>query len=365
MKSVENILKIAHQYKKKLNNHFYASMALDKPLDKLTKHERNALFFLCIETPMELCKFFNIPFNTMENIINHPVYTQYTIPKKKGGERIIFAPNKPLKNIQQQLNYYLQAYYLWIKPSEVHGFVVNPHYLGKHCNIVENAKVHTRKKYLLNIDLKDFFPSITARRVKDIFSSHYLNFNEQLATALTLLCTYQGKLTIGAPTSPVISNYICYQLDTDLKKISKTNSWSYTRYADDLTFSSDQAISSDHILDIILIIQQHHFEINTKKLRLKTANQKQTVTGLTVNEKVNVDRKLIKKIRAMLHDLTNNGLEIATKKNFNLSNDIDEKYQSKFIHRLEGYINFVGQVRGINDALYIKQKKALVSYKNV
>jgi RNA-directed DNA polymerase len=79
---------------------------------------------------------------------------------------------------------------------------------------------------------------------------------------------------------------------------------------------------------------------------------------------VNVDRKLIKKIRAMLHDLNTNGLETATKKHFNLLNDIDEKYQSKFIHRLEGYINFVGQVRGINDALYIKQKKALVSYKN-
>ncbi|MGL5913861.1 MAG: reverse transcriptase family protein, partial [Bacteroidales bacterium] len=276
---------------------------------------------------------------------------------KRGGERQIFAPEKKLKTIQKQLNYFLQAYYLWIKPAEVHGFVVHPHYLETYCNIVENAKIHTRKKCVLNIDLKDFFPSITAKQVKNIFTSHYFNFGDQLATALTFLTCYQSKLPIGAPTSPVISNFVCSQLDNELITFCKNNHLNFTRYADDLTFSSDSLISNDITLSIIKLIQQNNFEVNEKKLHLKTSNRKQIVTGLTVNEKVNVDRKLLKKIRAMLHDFTTNGIELATKRHFHINN-VELQHRLKFIQRLEGYINFVGQVRGKTDSLYRKQKIA-------
>ena len=164
--------------------------------------------------------------------------------------------------------------------------------------------------------------------------------------------------------SAVISNFICYQLDADLKTFSQNNELAFTRYADDLTFSSNTAISKDTILEIIQLIRQNNFEVNPQKLRLKTNNRKQTVTGLTVNEKVNVDRKLLKKIRAMLHDLTQNGVQQAVKKHFN-TNYVDEKNTAKFIYRLEGYINFVGQVRGKTDSLYIKQKAALNNVFNI
>jgi RNA-directed DNA polymerase len=91
-------------------------------------------------------------------------------------------------------------------------------------------------------------------------------------------------------------------------------------------------------------------------LRLKTNNRKQIVTGLTVNEKVNVDRKLLKKIRAMLHDFTRNGIDAATQKHFNLKSAATTQHLAKFIQRLEGYINFIGLVRGKNDALYLRSK---------
>ncbi len=133
----------------------------------------------------------------------------------------------------------------------------------------------------------------------------------------------------------------------------KEHNLAFSRYADDLTFSSDIAISNDQILDIINIIKKNHFEINPKKLSLKTNNRKQIVTGLTVNEKVNVDRKLLKKIRAMLHDFTRNGIDTATQKHFNISTTATV-HRAKFIQRLEGYINFIGLVRGKNDALYLK-----------
>ena len=358
MTTVAEILTQSKTHKSNLHKYFFGGTSnLNKSLEVFKKHELNALLLVSIEKPVELCKFLNTSFFSLESIINNPIYKHYTIKKKKGGERQIFEPDKKLKSIQRRLNYFLQAYYLLVKPSEVYGFVVNPHYLGAYCNIVENAKIHTEKKYVLNIDLKDFFPSITSKQVKDIFLSHYFNFNEQIANALTLLTIYEGKLPIGAPTSPVISNFICYQLDNDLKEFSKTNELSFSRYADDITFSSNNAISKDTILDIINLVKKNNFEINEKKLRLKTFNRKQTVTGLTVNEKVNVDRKLLKKIRAMLHDLIKNGIHSAVKKHFK-TNYIDEKNIEKFICRLEGYINFVGQVRGKNDSLYVRQKVA-------
>jgi len=358
MLTTKEILPFVRTNRSEIQNYFYRNYRLAKALKNFQKHELNALFLLTVETPMELCKFLKISFFELEKIINKPVYKNYTISKKKGGERQIFAPEKQLKKIQKHLNYFLQAYYLMIKPDEVHGFVVNPHYLGMHCNILENAKVHTGKKCVLNIDLKDFFPSISSMQVKQIFSSNYFGFNEQIATALTLLTTYESKLPIGSPASPVISNFICIQLDKDLKKFANANDLRYSRYADDLTFSSDTKISNDTILDIINLIKKNNFEINQKKLRLKTANRKQTVTGLIVNEKANVDRKLLKKIRAMLHDFTVNGIDIATRNHFKLQGIIETKHKEKFINRLQGYINFVGQIKGTSDALYIKQKTA-------
>lgn len=359
MPTVEEILSFSKAHKSKIQKYFncgYSCSNTPKLLQEIKKHELNALFLLSIETPAELCRFLKTSFFELEEIINNPVYKHYAIRKKKGGERQIYAPEKKLKSVQKRLNYFLQAYYLWMKPNEVHGFIVNPHYLGTHCNIVENAKVHIGKKHVLNIDLKDFFPSISARQVKNIFYSSYFNFNEQVSTALTLLTTYEGKLPIGAPTSPVISNFICLKLDNDLKEFCNANGLLFSRYADDLTFSSDTLISNDTVLDIINLIKRNNFHINEKKLRLKSSNRKQTVTGLTVNEKVNVDRKLLKKIRAMLHDMTTNGIDTATQRHFNLKGEVETKHRAKFINRLEGYINFVGQVRGKNDELYFKQK---------
>jgi len=345
------------------------------------KYKSNALSLLSLESPRELCRFLNTSFYQLEKIINLPEYNHYTIPKKRGGERHVFAPEYRLKRIQKRLNYYLQAYYLWIKPGEVHGFVINPH-VAAHCNIVANARVHTGKKHVLNIDLEDFFPSISAKQIKNLFTSPYFNFNEQIAIALTLLTTYEGKLPAGAPTSPVLSNFVCLNLDADLRIFCHENGLQFTRYADDLTFSSDSVISTDTVLDIILLIRKNGFKINNRKLRLQASHRKQTVTGLTVNEKVNVDRKLLKKIRAMLHDWAVNGIEAATCRHFKQEyvvdaklleairkayvyipafdpeDAVDLKLQYHFINRLKGYINFVGQVRGKDDPVYRKFKQS-------
>ena len=288
--------------------------------------------------------------------MNEPDYISFSIPKKSGGNRLIQSPFNDLMKLQSRLNFYLQNYYHLIRPEEIHGFVINPNKKEKICNIVDNAKIHINKKQVLNLDLKDFFPSIKAYRVKELFVSEYFKFNDEVANALALLVTYEGKLPIGAPTSPVISNFVCLELDANLITFCKENQINYSRYADDLTFSSNGDISKETISRIFEIIKNNSFEVNHKKTRLKSNQRKQTVTGLVVNEKVNVDRTTLKMVRAMLHDASKIGIEKASNKHF-ISNKISFfSYSTSFLNRLNGYINFIAQVRGFDDPLVIKLK---------
>ena len=333
----------------KPNNTYTYKALLNSP-----KHIINAQIVLCIENAHELCLLLNENFSNVEAFINYPNYKHYTIPKKKGGQRSISAPDKILKKIQKRLNYYLQGYYLSIKPESVHGFVIHPHYLKGNCNIADNASMHVGQSHLLNIDLKDFFSSISAARVKACFTSELFNYSESLANALTLLVTVNGALPTGSPTSPVISNLVCLDLDHDLAALAAKYNLNYSRYADDLSFSSTGKIDEHLMVEIMALIQQHRFEINPKKVRLKHAGQRMTVTGLTVNEKVNVPRHLIKNVRAMLHDFHCNGLEAATSKHLKLNSPPSQHHFSTFLNRLSGHINFIGQIRGRKDATYVK-----------
>ena len=326
-------------------------------LNDFPVYYKNAAYFLNVKTPTELCWFFRSTFFELEKAMNQPVYHRYKIPKKKGGTREIYAPGKELMKVQKRLNYFLQAYYLIMKPSCSYGFVINYNGEIERTNIVRNALPHTNKKHVLSIDLKDFFPSIKAHRVKNLFLSHLFQFDENIATALALLTTYKGELPAGAPSSPIISNFICYEMDNEMQNFCTRNQLTYTRYADDLTFSSDYIIGNDLLLDIISIINKHDFTINEKKLRLANKNSRQTVTGLVVNEKVNVNRKLIRNIRAMIHDLKTNGINSAVQNHFQTNKEVDEVMARKFIFRLYGFIHFIGQVRGKNDGIYLRMLK--------
>jgi len=357
MNTIEEIIQYAKHERKHICNLYrrFSNDASFQTSSITNKYKINALYLLSVSNAIELSLLLNTNILYIERIINAGLYKEHYTYKKNGKKRHIQVPEPQLKKLQKSLNYFLQAYYLWVGPDFAHGFKINKVTKTKSCNIVENAKPHVGKKYLLNIDLKDFFPSISAKRIKDMFTSPIFSFDENLAIALTLLTTYKGKLPTGAPTSPAISNFICMQLDNDLNNFATTHNLNYTRYADDLSFSSDTPISYESKHVIFNLIKKNNFLINYKKVHFKTSNRRQTVTGLTVNEKVNVDRKLLKKTRAMLHDLITNGLQSAVQRHFNNEN-IKQKDIMKFVFRLEGYINFIGQVKGKTDPYYLKQK---------
>jgi RNA-directed DNA polymerase len=237
-----------------------------------------------------------------------PKYTVFLLKKKNGSDREINVPAKKLKDLQRKL---LPIF------DELDNSRPSAHGFQKKRSVVTNAQVHSgvKKNFVFNLDLKDFFPSITFARVRGVFISAPFDLPPRVATVLARVCTHKGILPQGAPTSPAISNYICRGLDGLLQQLARTNQSTYTRYADDLTFSFTTKKRSQLPKDLvdttsdnagvgeklILAINEHGFKINQEKVRLRTRHVRMEVTGLTVNEFPNVQRKYIDEIRGMLH----------------------------------------------------------------
>ncbi len=244
-------------------------------------------------------------------------YHEFNITKKSGGTRKISSPIDGLKIIQKKLCYILQLNYS--PKASSHGFV-------KSRNIVTNAQLHIRKKYILNIDLKDFFPSITFPRVFGLFKANPFNFNKNVSGVLAQICCFKGQLPQGAPTAPIVSNLICSKMDSKLRLLAKELKCDYTRYADDITFSTTRKVFPVELVDsytdtgiklgkkLIDIINNNYFEVNPSKVRLLNKKSRLEVTGLTVNEFPNVKRTFVRQIRAMLYDWDKNGLDKAEKR---------------------------------------------------
>ena len=137
---------------------------------------------LNIQSPSDLCRLLKCSFELLQQLILKADYTEFEIPKKNKSSRKIQAPTDELKEVQSKLNDLLQIYYYyWIKPQFVHGFVIRPKGETKMCNIVSNAQAHVGKKFVLNIDLKDFFSNINSKRVYELFSSNFFSYNDNIA----------------------------------------------------------------------------------------------------------------------------------------------------------------------------------------
>lgn len=263
-------------------------------------------------------------------------YYPFEIKKKSGGVRKINAPDKDLKNIQQEL---AKALYIfksqWDKNNIVsHGFEKNK-------TIITNAKIHRNKKIVFNIDLENFFESFHFGRVRGYFMKNkHFNLPEKIATIIAQLTCYKGKLPQGAPTSPVITNLIFEILDNRIKKICKIYKLDYTRYADDLTFSTNDKLFLEKQLDFYEVLSKEieaaGFKINEGKNRLQLKNSRQLVTGLVVNQKVNINRKYYRETRAMAHHLYKEG-------EFTINGEAGT------LNQLEGRFSFINQITWYNN----------------
>lgn len=288
-----------------------------------------------------------------------PRYRLFYIPKKTGGQRQIAAPTRAILQLQKKLVPFLES--LYSGRTSAHGFI-----RGK--SIRTNANPHSRSRFVLNIDLENFFPTIHFGRVWGLLMGKPYYIGRAAARVIADICCRAGTLPQGAPTSPILSNMVCAQLDSQIKSLAKQFYCTYTRYADDLTFSTTARSFPKAIArvptdgggqlevgdELALIIERNGFKINLKKVRLATKHQRQEVTGLTTNRFPNVQRRFIRQIRAMLHAWDRYGYDRAEQE-FWLKYDRRLgrlNRRPSFSRVVRGKIEFVGSVRGKADPLY-------------
>jgi len=247
-------------------------------------------------------------------------YTKFKIPKRGGGEREISAPVDHLKVLQRHLANVLYACRHEIdaesgRRSLSHGF-------RRDHSIITNARRHKRRRYVLNLDLKDFFPTFNFGRVRGFFiHNNGFKLHEKVATIIAQIACHENILPQGSPCSPIIADMIAHLLDVRLAQLAKKHRLTYSRYADDLTFSTSQLTFPSAVAapvasggpdwalggELLDVIKNAGFEVNPEKTRMQFRMSRQLVTGLTVNAKVNIRPEYYRWARAMCHSVFKTG----------------------------------------------------------
>lgn len=277
----------------------------------------------------------------------HRMYSQFDIAKGAGKVRTITAPDRRLKFVQRKLVRLLVQLYRVRNP--VHGFVPAR-------SVKTNAEAHGRRRFVVNLDLRHFFPTITEKRVFGLLRA--LGVDKRVSEIVARLTCHMGHLPQGAPTSPVLSNMICYRLDTEMLLAAKAARAIYTRYADDITFSGYQPPTplfeggvpsvgrfSPELLapGLLAVFTDNGFEVHPEKAHYADRNSRRIVTGVKINDGLNVDRRYVRRIRAMLHSIENVGLANA-----------DAKYTASggkggLSAHLRGKIAYIAHLKGQSD----------------
>lgn len=280
--------------------------------------------------------------------------------KRNGKHRKILAPASRMRILQRKLSDVLNLIY---RPTTVaHGFV-----LGR--NIATNAAPHRNKNWVLRLDLEDFFPSINFGRVRGLFMAKPYALPPGAATVLAQLCCFEGSLPQGAPSSPIVSNMVCSRLDNEIRRLAADHRCIATRYADDITLSSNlkdipPALASRHLTPVGYItkigpalehvIATNGFTLQRAKSRLSNRNQNQNVTGIVVNTKLNISRRLRDQVRSMLHSWERHGADAAAEywhRKFDAKKRTGDRKPS-FQRVVQGKLAHIGMIKGTGDPSY-------------
>ena len=248
-------------------------------------------------------------------------YKSFEIPKRTGGKRQIKAPQPMLALLQRRLANLLYDCLDELKKatparrSLAHGF-------ERKRNIITNASLHKRRRYVLNLDLEDFFPSINFGRVRGFFlKDRHFALQTKVATIIAQIACDDNELPQGSPCSPVISNLVGHLLDGRLARLAKTHKCTYSRYVDDITFSTSRKDFPPELAvpgpgskfewqlgaELRDKIEHSGFKLNEKKTRMQFRGSRQVTTGLTVNEKVNIREEYWRAARHMCQALFTTG----------------------------------------------------------
>jgi RNA-directed DNA polymerase len=308
-----------------------------------------------LRTRSQLAKEIGVPVDLLTrrafNMNQSLLYAESRHRKRSGGERVIHAPYWPLANVQRKLLTLLEELY---RPSaRVMGFV-------KGRGIKSNATFHVGKRVILNIDLQNYFGSIHAGRIRRRLMARPYGLSDDVATTIAKLCTLDGVLPTGSSTSPILANIVTSSLDGALTAYARQHGCFYTRYADDISFSTNrsnfpQAMvqrAEDTISGVEIgheladIVSAHGFVIQPMKTRVMNRFMRQEVCGVTCNERLNVRRTHMREVRGALnawrvHGRTNAEHVWRTKFNWRQGASLERS--------LRGRIEHIIHIRGQND----------------
>lgn len=330
---------------------------LTKTRVKLTAHQAKlrGQKFCEIKDFAMLAAFLKMEKQTLGLLAAHPQYHCFYLPKKSGKRRLIQTPRKRLKWVQERLSHYLQCVYFDLKPECAYGFIISPRDDESPRNIYTNACKHVGQAWVLNIDLKDFFHQLKTADLRELFLGAPFSFTTRVAECLAKLSTFENRLPMGAPTSPVISNFVCRELDAHLMTLAERRGWQYTRYADDLSFSTNKSFSDEHLEELTSYIQNQGFIINQEKIKLMSKKETPEITGL-----------ILKKDRPDVSDAFIDGI----KDDIRVLNALaaprmiqrrifDQRPVEKLRKSIRGQINFVAFIRGREHKSVRKLRKRL------
>jgi RNA-directed DNA polymerase len=325
----------------------------EKPTSwQLQEHGRR---FIEASTLPALIDFLKIKEKTLEKMLAECKYTQFYIPKPKGEKRLIETPEQSLKSLQGQLNKHFQAAYHTVRPACAYGALVATADETAPRNIYTNAMQHIGKKWLLNVDIRRFFPSISADMVHQALKNPPFAFDDMATASLTQLTTFEKRLPTGAPTSPILSNIVCLSLDAQLEAIAREYEWTYTRFIDDLSFSSYQPFDTAQVEAIEKTMAAEKFAINNKKLTIRKIKDKPEVTGLVLKKKKpDISERFIR-------DLQQNILwyHAMSEEKMIMRQIFTAQLVNRFRRLLQGQLEFVKFVRGEGDSDYARLHKLL------
>ena len=311
----------------------------------------------------DLAIFWRLPASQLSYYAFHVdkrlAYKTFSIPRRNGGERMIDAPVRTLKYIQRIMHESLTRVYL--PHTAVHGF------LSKR-SIVTNASNHLSQRYILNIDLEDFFPTITRKRIYGRLVAKPYSFDSAVANTIASLSTnFYLQLPQGSPSSPVIANIVAAGLDAELARLCAPLGCRYTRYADDITistsrrelspllarypnaFGTGQVVVGDTLANII---RRHGFKINYRKSRLQSHWTRQVCTGLVVNgRQASPPRSYIRRLRSLVHHWQKKGWKDAATLLHEKENRRPLEDRQQLLNHVLGRIGYLKMVRGQDDQL--------------
>ena len=295
-------------------------------------------------------------------------YTEHCISKKNGGVRTIHAPIKRLKELQSRLSDVLYECQSELDQKygrrQSYGF-------ERGLGIIDNADCHKGKRWVFNTDIEEFFPSLNFGRVITFFKKNRdFTLHPRIATYIAQIACFENKLPQGAPSSPVIANLICGSLDYRLSTLASANKCNFSRYADDITFSTNlrdfpteiaESASTAHGWkegkSLTKIINRSGFRLNSQKTRMSHRRSQQIVTGLVVNKHTNFRRDYYKNVRAAIHHLIKGRVveipRFCSPYRFNCE-DIEADHD--VVESLQGQIAFCARLADRNDNRTQKQK---------